>query len=125
MSYTAGSNPATGFTQAASALGAPTRFTSPSSPFGGATTPFQAAFGTNEIVSIGEGGQLTVAFDEPVRNDAQNPFGLDLLIFGNAFYGDTAFPNGVAGGIFSEGGVISVSADGVNFLTVTGADADG
>lgn len=125
VDYTPGLNPVSGFTDAAASLGEPTRVTNPASPFGGATTPFQAAFGTDEIVSIGEGGSLTVAFDTPVTDDPLNPFGIDLLVFGNAFYTDTAFPNGVAGGIFSEGGVIEVSADGVNFVAVPGLDADG
>lgn len=125
VSYDKGSNPVAGFTDPTTALGSPTRFTNPTSPFGGAVTPFQPAFGTSEIVSIGEGGHLTVAFNEPVRNDAGNPFGLDLLIFGNAFYVDTAYPNGVAGGLFAEGGSISVSADGINFFDVLNVDADG
>lgn len=125
VDYTPGSNPGAGFTDPSTALGEPTRVTSPGSPFGGAVTGFQTPFGADEVVSIGEGGSLTVAFDEPVTDDAANPFGIDLLVFGNAFYFDTDFPNGVAGGIGSEGGVISVSADGVNFVTVPGVDADG
>lgn len=125
ISYDPGSNPASGFTDPTSALGEPTRVTSPNSSFGGATTPFQAAFGRDELVSIGAGGHLTVAFDSPVLNDPGNPFGIDLLVFGNAFYTDASFPNGVPGGLFSEGGLISVSADGINFVQVPNVDADG
>lgn len=125
VSYAAGSNAAAGFTDPTTSLGEPTRVTNPTSPFGGATTPFQAAFGTDEIVSIGAGGQLTVSFDEPITDDAANPFGIDLLVFGNAFFTDTGFPNGIAGGLFGEGGVIEVSVDGVSFFTVPGVEADG
>ncbi len=125
VSYDPGLNAAPGFTDPATALGEPTRATVPTSPFGGATTPFQPAFGADEIVSIGESGQLTVSFDDPVTDDPANPFGIDLLVFGNAFYTDADFPNGLAGGLFGEGGVIEVSADGVDFFEVTGLDADG
>ncbi|MEM1184281.1 MAG: GC-type dockerin domain-anchored protein [Planctomycetota bacterium] len=125
VSYDQGIGAASGFTDPSTALGEPTRITSPSSSFGGATTPFQGAFGTSELVSIGEGGHLTVEFDEPVRDELGNPFGVDLLVFGNAFYLDTDFPNGVAGGLFAEGGAISVSADGITFFDVPNAIADG
>ena len=125
VEYDPGLNPAAGFTNAAASLGEPTRVTSPNSPFGGATTPFQSPFGTDEIVSIGEGGSLTVAFDAPVRNDPANPFGLDLLIFGNAFYFDSSFPDGIAAGLFGSGGVVAVSADGISFVEVPGVPAVG
>jgi hypothetical protein len=124
VGYTQGTGAASGFTDPVSALGSPTRITSPASPFGGPTTPFQGAFGADELVSIGEGGQLTVRFDNVVRNDPGNPFGIDLLVFGNAFYFDAAFPDGVAGAFAGEGGVIEVSNDGVTWTLVPGAGAD-
>lgn len=124
VSYDAGSNASAGFTDATSALGSPTRFTSPGSPFGGPTTPFQSAFGADELVSIGEGGHLTVRFDNVIRNSASNPFGIDLLIFGNAFYFDAAFPDGVAGAFAGEGGTVEVSENGVDWFLVPGAGAD-
>ncbi|MEO1497616.1 MAG: hypothetical protein AAFV43_10740 [Planctomycetota bacterium] len=117
-----------GFDNAANALGEPTRFTSPSSPFGGPVTPFNAPFGSDELVSIGEGGSLTVSFDEPIVDDPANPFGIDLLIFGNSFLGLGAFPadgTTTATGVFSEGGSVSVSADGVTFVEIIGVEADG
>jgi hypothetical protein len=42
--------------------------------------PFRA----DELVTIGNGGRLTVKFDHAVANDPLNPFGIDLIIFGNA-----------------------------------------
>ena len=125
ISYDAGSNAAPGYTDPLAALGAPTRDTSPTSEFGGAVTPFQSAFGPDELVSIGEGGHLTIAFDHAVTNDPNNPFGIDLLIFGNASYTDVAYPDGLAGGLLAEGGTIAVSADGIHFVDVPGLDADG
>ncbi len=107
----------------AAALGSPTRFTAPGSNFGGAVTTFQAAFGAGELVTVGEGGQLTVRFDEPITDDPSNPFGIDLLVFGNSFYGLNA--DNTAGSLFGEGGRIEVSADGITFIEVPGVAADG
>lgn len=111
-------------------LGEPTRITSPDS-FGSPVTPLNPPFRANEIVSIGRGGELVVRFDEPVTNHAANPFGVDLLIFGNAFFaGDFVNPDfsfnvaGTAIGVAAEGGLIEVSADGVSYVSIAG-DADG
>jgi len=124
VSYSPGSSPAGGFTIAASALGEPTRFTG--GPFfPQAVTPFQPAFMTNEIVSLGAGGELVVAFDHEVIDDPRNPFGVDLIVFGNAFFSDAAYPSGMPAGIFAEGGQIAISADGATWTTVAGIDADG
>src|SRR5262249_38670108 len=65
-------------------------------------------------------------FDEPVMNDPANPFGVDLLVFGNAGYGDTNFPGGPAGPLFGAGGgTVEVSQDGSNWVLLPGAVADG
>ena len=111
-------------------LGEPTRETSPHN-FGGIVTPLQAPFRSTEIASIGRGGSLVVQFDEPVVNDPLNPFGVDLLVFGNAFLvggffnPDFSFNSaGTATGVDDEGGAIEVSADGVKFFPVPGS-ADG
>jgi len=113
-------------------LGEPTRFTSPHPErFGGAVTPLNAPFRADEIVSVGRGGELVVRFDEPVVDDPANPYGVDLLVFGNAFFVGSFFnpdftfnPAGTASGVAAEGGLVEVSADGVNFFAVAG-DADG
>lgn len=133
VGYTAGVSPTSGdpltsFIDPTAALGEPTRITSPASPFGGPVNPFNPPFGQDEIVSIGEGGELIVRFDEPVVDDALNPFGIDLLVFGNAFMFASNFPPDASttnGGIGGEGGEIAVSADGVNFVPISGVDADG
>lgn len=127
----AGSDPA--YADPATTLGSPERFTGENSPFGpfpGAVTPFNPAFGLDEIVSIGAGGRLTVAFDRPIRNDANNPFGIDLIIFGNAGFIDDSFsdPDLAPGAVradaamFGRGALstVQVSADGVAWFTVPG-----
>jgi len=125
----------TPFDNASTVLGEPTRFTSDAANFGGATTPLQSAFRNDEVVSIGRGGSLTVSFDEPVTNDPNNPFGIDLLVFGNSFLIGSFFnddfsfnPLGIVGempSLSSEGGVIELSDDGVTFVTVSNIDGDG
>ncbi len=120
------------FNNPQTALGSPTRLTSPHPVgTGGAVTPLNAPFRADEIVSIGRGGVLEIRFDEPVTNHAANPFGIDLLVFGNSFFVGSFFnqdfsfnPAGTAAAVAAEGGLIEVSADGVNYVAVSGA-ADG
>jgi len=124
ISYVPGANPANGFTNPYAALGAPERFTGENiSP--GAVTPFVPAFGTSEIVSIGAGGSLTLAFHPPILDDANNPFGIDLIVFGNSFFTDGAWPTGSCAGLAADGGSIQVSSDGMQWITVSGVVADG
>lgn len=126
VDFDSGSGAGSRFDDPTTTLGAPTRITESfeTAP----VTPFFPVGGTAEAVSIGEGGSLTVRFDEPVADDPNNPFGIDLLIFGNAFFLTSEFPitpTTTATSVFSEGGVISVSDNGVDFVTVPGLDADG
>lgn len=124
VSYTPGLGVAAGYTDPDRALGEPSRFTP--GPFGGAVTPFASAFDSTQLVQVGRGGSLVVAFDQPITNDAANPFGIDFIVFGNAFLLDAAYPSGIAqGGISAEGGDIDVSADGVHWVRVASNAADG
>jgi hypothetical protein len=125
VAYLPGSNPAPGYTNAAVALGSPERFTGegfePS-----VVSMLNAAWRPDEIVSIGAGGELVLRFDTPVTDDPLNPWGIDLLVFGNAMFvegagGALASPAAV----FDEGGCIEVSADGTNWVAVEGVSADG
>ena len=124
VDYAEGSEPAVGFTDPLTTLGPPERFTG-EGVFPGAVTPFNPPFGRDELVSIGAGGFLVVEFDEPVTDDATNPFGIDLLVFSNALYTDASFPDGLVSGIFAEGGTIEVSADGVEWFLIDGVAAAG
>jgi len=120
-----GADPA--YADPSTTLGSPERFTGEVTPFGSfpsTVTPFAGAFGSDEIVSIGRGGSLIVAFDEPVRNHPDNPFGIDLLIFGNSFFTNPQFEP-IATGIAADGGLIDVSPDGQTWFRVLGAVADG
>jgi hypothetical protein len=121
IGYSQGSNPVAGYTIPAAALGEPTRYTGVGT-FPQVVSPFNPPWLTSEIVSIGQGGSLTLAFDRPVTNNASNPFGLDLLIFHNAFYLDSS---GIATSLVSAGGgIVEVSADLDTWVPVTGALAE-
>ena len=122
--YVAGSGAGTSYQNPAAALGEPARFTGVGiEP--GAVTPFRPAFMPGEIVSVGRGGELVLAFDAPIIDDPANPFGIDLIIYGNAFCSDLSYPSGTAGFTYAEGGTIELSADGVTWSPVPGAVADG
>jgi hypothetical protein len=124
VSYAAGIGAAAGYTNPLVTLGPPERFTGDGfSPQ--AVTPFQPAFLNSEIVSIGLGGSLVLAFDHVVTDDPRNPFGIDLLLFGNAFCADAIAPSGVIASMYSEGGAISLSVDGVAWTAVPAIAADG
>lgn len=125
VSFTPGTNPQPGYGDPNTALGSPGRTTG-SGPFDGDVTPFNAPYAASDVVSIGAGGSLVVRFDHPVTDDAANPYGVDLLVFGNAFLG-LDFGTGLADGtlIFTEPGLISVSQDGVTWFDVPGLTADG
>ena len=124
VSYTPGSGAVAGFTNPAVALGSPERFTG-EGLFPQAVTPFQPAYRPNEVVSIGVGGHLVVAFDHEVLDDPRNPFGIDLIVFGNSFFTVSSFGFGVVAGLAAEGGSIEVSEDGVQWVAAKGLAADG
>lgn len=114
------------YTTPAAALGEPTRFTG-GGVYPGAVTPFNPAWMETELVSIGGTGHLTVAFNEPILNNPANPFGIDLLIFGNAGFIDLDYPNGIVGGLFGQSSTarIELSSDGQTWVTATGVAPDG
>ncbi len=123
IEYQPGADVTPGFDNPASALGEPTRFTGVGS-FPGAVTPFNPPFLTDEVVTVGAGGSLTLRLGTPATDAVFNPFGIDLIVFHNGGYLDAAFPDGVVGGAFFDGGVIEVSADGVTFVVVSDTAAE-
>ena len=59
LSYESGRDPAPGFTTASAAIGPPGRF-SQAEVFSGVVSPFNPPFLAHQIVSVGEGGQITL-----------------------------------------------------------------
>jgi hypothetical protein len=109
-----------GYTNTSAVLGQP----SSSSPFG-PVDPFNSQSARAELLSIGTGGSLTVKLGQPAVNSAQNPFGLDFIIFGNTGF---VITNGdYSGGGITDGSIygqnngstrVSVSADGATFYVL-------
>ena len=129
LSYDAGTNATAGYTDANTALGSAERFTG-EGIFPGGVTPFNPAWGIDELVSIGTGGQLTLGFDTAITNNASHSFGIDLIVFSNSGFVDSSWSDadptndgtGVVGSnpfIFGAGGeaTIQVSNDGINWFT--------
>jgi hypothetical protein len=119
LNYTTGTGFAAGYTNSATALGSPGL----TNDFGD-NLPFNPAFSTNDLVSIGVGGSLTLGFSTTVQNRPANPFGIDLVIFGNDGFVDNDFPNGLttaAGDLFSNAfgtpgtSKVFVSADNISY----------
>lgn len=107
------------YSNASVSLGSPERFTG-EGVFPRAVSMFFPAFGTDEIVRVGAGGELVVAFDEPIVDDPAHPFGADFIVFGNGGFQDADYENGLIDADGSTFGVdpmrVSVSADGATFL---------
>ena len=129
LSYDAGTNAAVGYLDASSALGSAERFTG-EDVFPGGVTPFNPAWGADELVSIGSGGHLSLGFDQAITNDASHIYGIDLIVFSNSGFSDTSWfdadpsndGTGIVGSnpsVFGAGGdaTVQVSNDGVNWIT--------
>lgn len=126
-SYDPGSTAVFGFTDPMTALGSPERFTG-EGVFPSNVTLFNPGFGTDEIVSVGEGGHLTLQLDTPATNDAGHLYGVDMILFGNAGFQSEEFAGLVQTNpatMFGAGaGRIELSSDGVSFHTVPGLTPD-
>lgn len=128
VSYNSGVGFQAGYTSASSALGEPSRITP--GLYGGPVDPFNAAYLSSQVVSIGTGGSLTVQFAAPILNNPGHAFGFDFNIFGNAgfivtnAYDDnfniigTPRTSGLLYGADALSTRVSVSSDGVNFFTL-------
>ena len=123
VSYKSGTGYATdwrtgaGFTNKDATIGAPACETP--GEWGGPITPFSPPYLLNQILSIGAGGEVTLKFARPIRDEPLNPFGLDFIVFGGAGFT-------ITNGDFSGGGITDGTlfgrADGETRLSVS---ADG
>lgn len=118
LSYDAGSTAFGSLNVPSSAIGEPSRFTVGAFP--SVVSPFSPPFAPNQIVSIGEGGEITVRLSNYAIPQAG---GLpELGIFGNVGIDDPTYPSGLAGTPATTlGGIespkVEVSADGANWFS--------
>ncbi|MEA3255269.1 MAG: hypothetical protein U9Q22_05495 [Candidatus Altiarchaeota archaeon] len=77
------------------------------------------------ITSLNEGSQITVKFDHQVMDDPDNPYGIDLLVFGNSFFAADSWVSDetnmntcmITGGVSEECIQVSVSQDNQSWYT--------
>ena len=73
------------------------------------------AVGAGDLTSIGNfGGYMVYRFDEPIKNNPNNPYGVDLIVRGNNYSIDHL-------GFYEPGNVL-VSQDGEKWYTLAGSD---
>lgn len=90
--------------------------------------------GERLITTFNAGQSVTVRMGRTVYDDPDNPFGIDLNVFGNAFFAVTSggfvddstdLNTTTVGGVFSEPVLVSVSPDNINWYTYSGITGDG
>jgi hypothetical protein len=86
------------------------------------------AWGSDQVFSLGLGGYIEVMFDAAVVDDPLNPYGIDLIVFGNAGLLSADWPattcTNPAGTFGADYGAIEVSQDGVSWVAVSPPYAD-
>lgn len=114
-----------GYDDPTTVLGPPSSMSGAGTPDESVVSPFSPAWQTDQLLSLGAGGRVTVRFDQPVVDDPENAYGIDLIVFGNAGLIDGNWPQGACVGLFgADGGRIRVSADGQAWHTVEDVAAD-
>lgn len=92
------------------------------------TSVVYGTFGTDTITTIGSGQSIVIEMGQDVTDDPGNPFGIDLIVYGNGFFvGSESISDAsdmssvtVSGGGFFESNVqVSVSPDGSSWYTYT------
>lgn len=90
--------------------------------------------GQDVITEISEGGEVTVAIGRKVYHDTNNPYGIDLIVYGNSFFSASDVSGTVSdatdldaaqlsSGIYGHATTISVSPDGTNWYTFSNTPA--
>ena len=123
-SYDAGTTPAFGgYINPATALGSPERFTG-EGVFPGAVSPFNSPFLNTELVSIGEGGHLTLRLSHEVTPDATGPelgvfTNVGIIDVDNDFSNPAATASASPVGAFGvDSALVEVSEDGLAWTSL-------
>jgi hypothetical protein len=119
VSYTHGGSASDGYQVPSAALGALNPIADPL--FGNTIlSPFNPPYQNSDLVIVGDGGQLTLKFQQPV---SASPTGPEIGVFVNNGLIDIDYPNGQnrsPAGLFSDApqAVVKVSANGVDFFPI-------
>jgi hypothetical protein len=125
VSYNPGTTPVNGFTTALAALGEPERFTG-EGVFPGIVSPFNPPYLPSDIVSIGEGGQITLRLSNyAIPQSGGLP---EIGIFENVGLVATDFPNVRAGSPATAFGIdsanVEVSDNGTHWVSLGSVTVD-
>ncbi len=107
VTYEPGPAPEPGYTSPTVALGRPSTGHTPQAPENIDPLTWEPT-----VVSLGQAGRLTLGFNRPVHNQptsSRNPYGYDLLLWGNAFQGGNAITPEFEFGRFHEPGFVEVA----------------
>lgn len=126
------------------ALGMPAPWVRDTSPNGGPDQRIRTSLiygawnvtpeGTPAVVTIRAGGHLTLEFQPPIQDRAGNWFGLDFIVFGNAFLASNQpmtwqtqplLTNILAAPDFVEPMQVSVSPDGIRWYSYPVSNTSG
>jgi len=120
-SYTSGAGVTAGYNDPTHALGSPTVFIGYQN-----ADPFNPPYQATDLVSVGTGGSLTLAFNAPILNSPTHPFGLDFIIFGNTGFIENFSTGTTDGSLFGNntGSTrVWVSADNLTYYQLNPAFA--
>ena len=92
--------------------------------------PYWTDPNTNDVIAeISSGGQITVNMGRKIYDDPNNPYGVDLIIYGNSFFSASGYSGSEANdftdlgvatlstGIYGHPTTVSVSQDGTNWYS--------
>jgi hypothetical protein len=90
--------------------------------------------GQDVITEISAGGEVTLAMGRKVYHDPNNPYGIDLIVFGNSFFSVSGITGDVSdatdldtaqlgSGLFGHATTVSVSPDGTNWYAFSNTPA--
>ena len=89
--------------------------------------PYNVTPGGGDVITeIKSGGQITVNMGRKIYDDPNNPYGVDLIVYGNSFFSASGTSGTISDatdlsvatlstGIFGHSTIVSVSQDGTNW----------
>lgn len=81
--------------------------------------PQKTLAGTSEITLGSFGGNVVYKYNNPIKNDPKNPYGIDFIVKGNCFLDTT---DGATSAGAAEPAAVMVSKDGVNWYELAGSE---